>query len=179
MNTNYEKLLLRYEDIIKLREYDGLTLQEIGDKYSISRERVRQILEKGKPKTLSGRPISSTEAYLKSVGKTDGRERARELVRIRDNHTCQDCGIQIFTKDIFKYNSQFKTQKGKKKSLDVHHINGLCGKNSTGYDSTKDISGMITLCHKCHYNRPEHECQKKEWGDKVSNGWAKNRHNKQ
>ncbi len=34
--------------------------------------------------------------------------------------------------------------------FDVHHLNGLCGKKSKGYDSPKDIGGLITYCHKCH-----------------------------
>ena len=40
MATNYSK---RKEDIIKLRFVNGWTLQRIGEKYGISRERVRQI----------------------------------------------------------------------------------------------------------------------------------------
>lgn len=40
--------------------------------------------------------------------------------------------------------------------FDIHHLNGLCGKKSKGYDRVSEIDGLITLCHKCHYNRPEH-----------------------
>ncbi|MCJ7507883.1 MAG: hypothetical protein MUO85_04030, partial [candidate division Zixibacteria bacterium] len=29
------------------------------------------------------------------------------------------------------------------------------------FDSSKNLSGMITLCHKCHYNREEHGWKKK------------------
>lgn len=113
-------------------------------------------------KTKLKRPnriASEIELYLRNIGKNKGRERTRELVRIRDNHTCLDCGKKILTKDIIKHNLKIKTLKTKLKALDVHHINGQCGKNSTGYDSTKNLSGMITLCHKCHFNRPEHKCK--------------------
>lgn len=40
----YVKIQLRNEDILRLRA-DGWTLQAIGDKYGITRERVRQIIE--------------------------------------------------------------------------------------------------------------------------------------
>lgn len=79
------------------------------------------------------------------LSKVTGRDRTRQLVRMRDKHTCQDCGRKKFPDE---------------KRLDVHHINGLCGKLSLAYDKTKDLSGMITLCHKCHYNRPEHTFNK-------------------
>ncbi len=71
-----------------------------------------------------------------------GRERARYMVRVRDNFTCQDCG---------------RKWKEGKRQFDVHHLNGLCGKKSKEYDSTKKIKGLITLCHQCHFNRPEHK----------------------
>lgn len=103
----------------------------------------------------------SLEEYLVAVRQDTGRSRAREMVRLRDKHTCQDCGFKLKTVDVLMHNMKKKTLKGKLKSLDVHHINGMCGKNSLGYDSPKDISGMITLCHKCHFNRPEHKTKSK------------------
>ena len=78
--------------------------------------------------------------------KLSGRDYTREVVRIRDKYTCQDC--------------QRIWNSGERR-FDVHHLNGLCGKKSRGYDSVIDISGLITLCHKCHYNRPEHTLKKK------------------
>lgn len=67
--------------------------------------------------------------------------RTREIVRKRDNYTCQVC------KKIWK--------KGQRR-FDVHHLNGLCGKRSKKYDKVSDIDGLITLCHKCHFNYPSH-----------------------
>ena len=99
--------------------------------------------------------------YLISVNCSDGRERTRELVRMRDKHKCQDCGFRRFTTSVVRYNKKLKTLKGKKKSLDIHHLNGLCGKKSKSYDKVEDIQNLITLCHKCHYNRPEHKSNKK------------------
>lgn len=81
--------------------------------------------------------------------RTTGRDAARYLCRLRDKFSCQECGEVRLPKNCGK---------GKKfeMSLDVHHINGECGKKSRGYDSTKDISGLITLCHRCHSNRHDH-----------------------
>lgn len=74
--------------------------------------------------------------------KLQGRDRTREMVRIRDNYTCQMCG----------------RKKGpREKNLDVHHLGGDCGKNRTySYDKVCDMPKLITLCHKCHFNHPEH-----------------------
>lgn len=76
----------------------------------------------------------------------DGRGWTRFLVRSRDEFTCQDCGEQRPPKECGK---------GKKyaKSHDVHHLNGMCGKKSRGYDSVKDMDKLITLCHSCHFRR--------------------------
>lgn len=73
-----------------------------------------------------------------------GRDLVREKVRQRDDYTCQDCGSIRTPKSCIKFN---------KKNFDVHHINGLCGKRTKGYDRLSEMSGLITLCHKCHYNR--------------------------
>ena len=76
----------------------------------------------------------------------EGRERTRTLVRVRDNFTCQDCGDVRFPKDCGK-------EKLFQKQLDVHHLNGLCGKRSRSYEAIAEMEGLITLCHKCHFNR--------------------------
>ncbi len=65
----------------------------------------------------------------------------REKVRIRDNQICQECGK--------------KWIEGQRK-FDIHHLNGLCGKKTHKYDKVSEMGGLLTLCHKCHYNRPDH-----------------------
>jgi len=80
-------------------------------------------------------------------GELQGVNKTREKVRIRDNHTCQDCGKK-WEKD--------------KRRFDCHHLNGLCGKKSRKYDRVSDMGGLITLCHKCHFNRPEHRVKRKK-----------------
>lgn len=69
------------------------------------------------------------------------RERIRELVRIRDNHTCQKCGL--------------KWTVGERK-LDVHHIDcdNTKSRQCDKWEEEKD--NMMTLCHKCHLNLPQH-----------------------
>jgi hypothetical protein len=76
-----------------------------------------------------------------------GREYTRSRVRERDENTCQICK---------------KVWQDKTKRFDVHHLNGLCGKKSRGYDSIKDMDGLITLCHKCHFNHPQHSQKLKQ-----------------
>lgn len=98
------------------------------------------------------RYIGLTNLQMKRIraqiepGSVSGIQYTREIVRIRDKRTCQDC--------------KKKWVPGTKR-FDVHHLNGLCGKRSTTYESVKDLTGLITLCHKCHYNRPEHTVKKK------------------
>ena len=75
-----------------------------------------------------------------------GRDVVRELVRKRDNYTCQICG---------------KKWKTKMRRFDIHHLNGICGKKSQGYDKLENAKNLITYCHKCHMNLPE--VQKKNY----------------
>jgi len=82
---------------------------------------------------------------LKS-NKLQGISFTREKARIRDNQTCQDCG---------------KNWKCGERKFDIHHLNGLCGKKSKKYDRISDIDSLITLCHKCHFNRYDHTFSKK------------------
>ena len=83
--------------------------------------------------------------YKKLDKSLTGKDRTRELARIRDKHTCQKCG-KIW-------------QEGQRR-FDVHHLNGKCGEMSKEYDKVSEINGLITLCHKCHFNRHD-------WAPKV------------
>lgn len=99
----------------------------------------------------------------------EGRDGVRALVRARDNYTCQDCGV-VRTRDfVEEFNSNLPkgVAKGKIKSLDVHHLDGLCGKLSKGYDSAEMLPKLITLCHSCHFNRPEHRVKSKEYAENL------------
>jgi len=93
----------------------------------------------------------------------EGRDLNRMKVRIRDDFTCQDCGLRRTAFAVKTFNKKMPTLKGKMKNLDIHHINGLCGKKSKAYDSVLDMPNLVTLCHKCHYNRPEHRVKSAEY----------------
>ena len=77
--------------------------------------------------------------------KSGSKDRYRELVRIRDNYTCQNCGK--------------KWEKGMRR-FDVHHLdeeresaeNNPKLKNTVCKWDREHMDRMITYCHKCHLN---------------------------
>ena len=86
------------------------------------------------------RPCWKRYFTRKSGTVLEGMDHTREIARIRDNHTCQDCGkIWIHGQRRF----------------DIHHLNGLCGKRSRKYEKVRDLDILITLCHKFHLNLDE------------------------
>ncbi len=88
--------------------------------------------------------------HSKRLGSINGgRDITRDIVRMRDNDTCQEC--------------QIVWNEGERK-FDIHHLNGLCGKMSRGYDSNVEMSGLITLCHKCHMGNHASEKIKAGYG---------------
>src|SRR3990167_5702741 len=72
--------------------------------------------------------------------KNGSRDRVRELVRLRDEHTCQCCSK--------------KWERGQRR-FDVHHIDekmeGLLHKLPVSYDRN-NMDKLITYCHRCHLN---------------------------
>ena len=147
MQIDYKKSVERYNDFLKLRS-EGKSFAYIGAKYGITWQAVQFRIKKGVPIKSSGNKINGNSLLLKKITGKDlrGRERTRMLVRIRDNFTCQDCGLVRTPKMAEELN---------KRLFDIHHFNE-CGKKSRSYDKVDDLGGMITLCHKCHFNRPEH-----------------------
>lgn len=143
---------------------NGSTFKEIGGKLGVTRQRAQQIYS-WIPKPLAKKTCVICNAVFtdrfykkrcppcsKEFEKKDGREYVRTLVRIRDNYTCQDCGER---------RDPETARKEGKRLFDTHHLNGLCGKMSRGYDKIGNMAGLITLCHKCHFNRPEHKTKAK------------------
>lgn len=160
--------MTRLDRIKKYRE-EGMTFHEIGKILKISRQRVQQIFigipkYVKKPKLMGVCVVCKETRFVSKhlicgecrgrVLIIKGRDRTREIVRIRDGHRCQnkECSKQWVI--------------GQRK-FDVHHLNGACGKMTRKYDSIKDISGMITLCHGCHFNHPEHSQVKKRLDKKA------------
>lgn len=149
----HEESLERWRKMAKLAKL-GISKAEIGRRLNVSRQRVFQVLERGKPKPPRG--ISPGQEHMIKWG-ISGRDVTREFVRIRDKFTCQKCGDQ---------RTREQAQSLSKKIHDVHHLNGLCGKKSRKYDSVKNLDGLVTLCHKCHFNQPEHRCKSEAWKKK-------------
>ena len=162
----------RKEEIRKLIEEDKLTYEKVGEMFNISRQRVHQIyksyvspiVKKEKLKTILADKIFNNIGNLPKGNTTqltgiygDSRNRIRELIRIRDNHTCQYCGK--------------KWEEGKRR-FDVHHLDE--DKNKTRqYDKIEEADNMITLCHKCHMNIPGHRETMSE-AQKVINSQIEN-----
>jgi 5-methylcytosine-specific restriction endonuclease McrA len=76
------------------------------------------------------------------------RDRVREMIRIRDSHTCQVCWY-IWKKEM------------RHRRFDVHHIDSLKKKTLRCDNLEKEKDNLITLCHKCHFN--VHAIQNKRW----------------
>lgn len=128
--------ILRWEEWTNLHG-QGMSFAEIGRRYGVSYQVVSIRLKKGIPKK---REVSAEYAGVEKW-RLSGRERVRYLVRLRDEFTCQECDR--------------KWTPGER-MFDVHHLRGLCGKKSKGYDKMKERCQLITLCHKCHFARHDH-----------------------
>ncbi len=63
MPISHEEAVARYRRIVEAREA-GSTLEDIAQAEGVSRERIRQILEKGEPPNPTGRPPGEPEAEL-------------------------------------------------------------------------------------------------------------------
>ena len=75
---------------------------------------------------LGGNEVSGLARYRRTGEKW---EDIRELVRIRDNFTCQECG---------------KTEEEAGRALDVHHMNPFLKSEDNSMEN------LITLCRSCH-----------------------------
>ena len=129
------------------------TYRKIGNYFNITRQRVHQILNKKSCQEFNfinpdlkdwciNNGIETTKTNITCLTNMPNcqRERIRELVRIRDNYTCQLCG---------------KKWKEKKRRFDVHHLDNDKEK-SRQCDKLDETDNMLTLCHKCHMNLPAH-----------------------
>lgn len=156
----------RKQIIQELRE-KAVSYKKIGELLGISRQRVHQILtgyispfakrlEEEQKKRAAEAQKRVNALIVKIIHKKipkgvslssitgihqGSRDQLRELIRIRDNHTCQLCNK--------------KWKKGKRR-FDVHHngddIDGKTPDMTVDNLDRKNIDRMITLCHKCHLN---------------------------
>lgn len=79
--------------------------------------------------------------FVKNPIKEGAKDRVREFVRIRDNHTCKIC---------------LRKWKVGKRRFDVHHLDeereGKSSEKGVAKWDKEHTNRMITLCHKCHFN---------------------------
>lgn len=98
------------------------------------------------PFSVIGRILNRRPKYLHRLYRdfllyqTGGRDYTRLMARIRDDFRCQKCG------------KQWKTGQ---RQLDVHHIDGFCGKKTKKYDRVEELKSLLVLCHRCHLNLDE------------------------
>jgi hypothetical protein len=126
-------------DKIRALNREGVQVRILTMLSGYSRDAVHRLLGEIPKYMLSGNLVDHFEGH--ESWRKGGREWVRFLVRARDNFTCQSCGR--------------RWEQGQR-HLDVHHLNGMCGRVARGYESTCAIPKLITLCHKCHFNHPEH-----------------------
>jgi hypothetical protein len=126
-------MTIRKREMIKLRKL-GLTYREIGLIYGVTRQSVEETIHYVNKHKRRKKSKSISRFFF-------GMDYTREKVRFRDKHTCQICGKQ-WNKGIRRF--------------DVHHLD--CDKTKTRhYDKVSEMDNMITLCHKCHLNLPQHK----------------------
>lgn|SRR3990167_6616649 len=141
--------IIRRKKIIDLYQ-QGWSYRRIGEKLNLSFVRVGQIINWIPPLVklfncaICDVKFSSYQKrrLCKECGITfTGASLLRELVRIRDQHTCQWC------KKVWK--------KGTRR-FDVHHLNEKFEGKSNNRGSYKvdkiQMPFMVTYCHKCHLN---------------------------
>lgn len=80
-----------------------------------------------------------------SVLRGKGWRRTRELIRIRDNRTCQICGV---------------TEEGLGKKLDVHHI--IPYREFDNFEEANKPDNLISLCPSCHHKEENRTFKNKE-----------------
>ena len=119
----------------------------------VSRQRIHQ-LRTGylSPSNRVGEPIDHkilTKKKRIAIGIGDfkvdssrgGREFINEIVRTRDNHSCQICG-KVWVKG--------------QRRLDVHHMDEhMDGKSRIPgilKYNRENLDKLVTLCHRCHFN---------------------------
>ena len=134
--------MTRKEQMQQLRD-NRYTYQQIGELFGLTRQRVHQIIKS--PNYVNNKvypKIPRAYKYGEPI-ELEGRDYLKEKARIRDNYTCQLCGL------VWKEGTR---------RLDVHHLNHLESQTEAiKYENNKDLDQMITLCHKCHMNVPHHK----------------------
>jgi 5-methylcytosine-specific restriction endonuclease McrA len=146
----------RIEFIIKCRS-SKMSYTEIGKLLNLTRQRVHQIFKKTDfyknqkleiPNEI--KKLLGNKNITKVTGMGNGsRDRIRELVRIRDNHTCQICK-KVWVKGQRRFDVHHEDESREGMDRDYRKL------RLSGYSIVKEdrtiLDRMTTLCHKCHLN---------------------------
>ena len=95
MTLNLEDSIKRSEEIYRLRQQEKLTLQEIGKRFGLSRERVRQIIAKYERVYLRRKQLAQGTLRIVVMGDLDG------LVPSRVNHIIRIAALQSYPVQSF------------------------------------------------------------------------------
>jgi len=139
-------------EIINSMYLNRYTYKEIADVLKISRQRVHQVhtgynshkigIVDVSVELLNNLYAGYTQIAVNKDSFSGGRERIREIVRIRDSHTCQNKNC-------------LKVWVNGERRFDVHHLDeNMLGKTRIKgiikYDK-ENMDKLVTLCHKCHF----------------------------
>lgn len=126
-----QKQTLTKKTLMQLYYEEEKTMQDIGDIHNITRERVRQLMEKFGLPRIRGRFKHPHGLYYKDIESYFNTRRKRKgdtavLRRFLDKISCSECGSTKF--------------------LDIHHINYPA-------KALNDIQVLCRSCHKLKHNK--------------------------
>lgn len=153
----------RMEFILECRRM-RLSYRAIAEMLGVTKQRIHQIVGAGNAPKLPKLKQTINAENLRIWNKRklehlglptphgkfgDGVNRIREIVRMRDNHTCQKC---------------LKRWDVGTRRFDVHHLDqNKESSRDVEYDK-KNLEKLITLCHACHIGL--HEVRVKMMGSR-------------
>lgn len=158
--------------MIEMRD-KGTTLQKIGDKFKISRERIRQIVNNIKTKKIQNirfkrekdNNIFERKKIIYPLLEIAGKEQIRKVLQGLVNYNQELRPIENYFKNISydsgrdRYRELVRKRDNQKcqlcgakwikgRKFDIHHIYDENGENTKKCD--KEFNKQITLCHQCH-----------------------------
>jgi len=126
MNTKQRGIRWAAIELDRLYNLEGNTLQGIGNKFGVSRERIRQVMQMLNVKYTRKRIYNGANTY-KTIEEYFAKPRTRDnhntLIRLIPKSTCSDCGMELNHR------------------LHLHHIR---------YPALS-LDDILILCPSCHH----------------------------
>ena len=179
-NNRNEKIKQRY-----LSNRGRITLQQLGDEYGITRERVRQIVYKDllkkqrfeKERRLYVNDIQRRKLIIYPLLEIVSIEQIKKVLQGLANYNQSLRPVEnilVKSKECFggrdKYREYVRRRDNQRcqlcgcrwkfgeRKLDVHHIYDENGEKTRSLDKNiEDYREMITLCHQCHLRVDKHK----------------------